>query len=242
MRNTGFICSTRPLRQPSQEPKSELGRYVLCPVPIGGKCAMRAILRRMDTLFESDAGAGDPEAAARLRRETIARWRRACGLRRSPTSSARRTSWATARRCGRRSSRGTLTRWSCTDRRAPARRRSRGWSRSNQGGVRGVERRAGGPGRGARGAGAGGSSPRHRRWGRWDPDGVLPRRDPPLQQGPAGRAAAGGRGRSGHADRRDHREPRVRGQRRTALAHARVCIAGLERRGGGDGAAAGGGG
>ena len=37
--------------------------------------------------------------------------------------------------------------------------------------------------------------------------GVLPRRDPPLQQGPAGHAAAGGRGGRGDADRRDDREP-----------------------------------
>ena len=49
-------------------------------------------------------------------------------------------------------------------------------------------------------------------------DDLLPRRDPPLQQGPAGRAAAGGRGGPRDADRRDDREPVVRGQRRAALA------------------------
>ncbi len=40
----------------------------------------------------------------------------------------------------------------------------------------------------------------------------VPRRDPPLQQGAAGRAAAGGRGRHADADRGDHREPVLRGQ------------------------------
>ena len=46
----------------------------------------------------------------------------------------------------------------------------------------------------------------------------LHRRDPPLQQGAAGRAArARGVGRRG-ADRRHHREPLVRGERRAALA------------------------
>ena len=48
----------------------------------------------------------------------------------------------------------------------------------------------------------------------------LPRRDPPLQQGAAGRAAAGGRGRRRDADRRDDREPVLRGQLGAALAHA----------------------
>src|SRR5919107_454747 len=43
-------------------------------------------------------------------------------------------------------------------------------------------------------------------------DDPLPRRDPPLQQGPAGRAAAGGRGRDADADWRHHREPLFRGQ------------------------------
>ena len=49
-------------------------------------------------------------------------------------------------------------------------------------------------------------------------DGPLHRRDPPLQQGPAGRPAAGRRGRDRHPDRRDDREPLVRGQRRAAVA------------------------
>ena len=49
-------------------------------------------------------------------------------------------------------------------------------------------------------------------------DDLLPRRDPPLQQGPAGRAAAGGRGGPRHADRRDDGEPLLRGQLGAALA------------------------
>ena len=52
------------------------------------------------------------------------------------------------------------------------------------------------------------------------PHDLLPRRDPPLQQGPAGRAAARGRGGAGDADRRHHREPVLRGQQRAALARA----------------------
>ena len=49
-------------------------------------------------------------------------------------------------------------------------------------------------------------------------DDLLPRRDPPLQQGPAGRAAAGGRGGAADADRGDDREPVLRGQLGAALA------------------------
>ena len=49
-------------------------------------------------------------------------------------------------------------------------------------------------------------------------DDLLPRRDPPLQQGPAGRAAARRRGGAGDADRRDDREPVLRGQLGAALA------------------------
>ncbi len=65
-------------------------------------------------------------------------------------------------------------------------------------------------------------------------DHLLPRRDPPLQQGPAGRPAAGGRGRADHADRRDHREPVLRGQLGADLAHAPVRArgAGPRRRAG----------
>ena len=44
--------------------------------------------------------------------------------------------------------------------------------------------------------------------------GPVHRRDPPVQQGPAGRAPAGRRGRDDHPHRRDDREPVVRGQRR----------------------------
>ena len=56
-------------------------------------------------------------------------------------------------------------------------------------------------------------------------DDPLPRRDPPLQQGAAGRAAAGGRGGLDHADRRHHREPLLRGQ-----LGAPVALAGVRAR------------
>ncbi len=46
----------------------------------------------------------------------------------------------------------------------------------------------------------------------------LHRRDPPLQQGAAGRVPAARRGRRHRADRRDHREPVVRGERGAAVA------------------------
>ena len=48
-------------------------------------------------------------------------------------------------------------------------------------------------------------------------DDPLPRRDPPVQQGAARRASAGGRGGNRDADRRDHREPLLRGQLGAAL-------------------------
>ena len=62
------------------------------------------------------------------------------------------------------------------------------------------------------------------------PDGPLPRRDPSLQQGPAGRAAAARRGRHGHAHRGDDREPLLRGQRGAPVTHARVAARGAQRR------------
>ncbi len=102
-------------------------------------------------------------------------------------------------------------------------------------GVRGAERGAGRSCGGARGDRAGRAPAENRQPAR--PDRAVPGRDPPLQQGPAGRAAAGRRGRVDHADRGDDREPGVRGQRRAALARARVCAAGALHRGGRDGAA-----
>ena len=61
----------------------------------------------------------------------------------------------------------------------------------------------------------------------------LPRRDPPLQQGPAGRPAAGRRERPADADRGDHREPVLRGQRGPPLPlRRRRARAALGRRGG----------
>ena len=60
----------------------------------------------------------------------------------------------------------------------------------------------------------------------------VPRRDPPLQQGPAGRAPAARRGRHGHPHRRDDREPLLRGQRRAPVADARLAARAADRRGG----------
>ena len=70
----------------------------------------------------------------------------------------------------------------------------------------------------ARGARAGAGAARHHRPAH-DP---LPRRDPPLQQGAAGRAPAGRGVRARDADRRDDREPVLRGQLRPHLPHAGV--------------------
>ena len=101
------------------------------------------------------------------------------------------------------------------DRRAHDRRRVRG----AVGGLRDGRERA-------PGARAGSRAPRRQR----PPDDPLPRRDPPLQQGPAGCAAARRRGRAADADRRDDREPVLRGQLGAALAgpdlRARSALAG----------------
>ena len=83
-------------------------------------------------------------------------------------------------------------------------------------GVRGVLRGERGAGRGPRRDRAGTGAPQ----GRGRADDLLPRRDPSLQQGPAGRAAARGRGGAGDADRGDDREPLFRGQFGAALARA----------------------
>ena len=76
--------------------------------------------------------------------------------------------------------------------------------------------------------------------GRRAGDGLLPRRDPPLQQGPAGRAAARGRGRADDPDRRDDREPLFRGQLGAALARPDLRVpaarAGADRGAGAAGA------
>ena len=79
-----------------------------------------------------------------------------------------------------------------------------------RGGVGGQRRQSRDPRRDRAGAGAAA--------GQRAADDPLPRRDPPLQQGPAGRAAAGGRGRAADPDRGDHREPLLRGQLGAALA------------------------
>ncbi len=124
--------------------------------------------------------------------------------------------------------RHSRTRWCSTARPAPARRRSPGsppstpsaafeeLSAVNAGRaeVREVIARA-----------------RERRARRPARDDLLPRRDPPLQQGPAGRAAARGRGGAADADRGDDGEPLLRGQLRAALARPGLRAAGARRRG-----------
>ncbi len=60
-------------------------------------------------------------------------------------------------------------------------------------------------------------------------DGLLPRRDPPLQQGPAGCPAARGRGRPADADRGDDGEPVLRGQFRAHLPRPGLRARGAER-------------
>ncbi len=80
--------------------------------------------------------------------------------------------------------------------------------------------------RGARGARARVASPQVLRRA----DDLLPRRDPPLQQGAAGHAAAGGRGGARDAHRGDDREPVLRGQRRAAVAQPGLRAQEPERR------------
>ena len=71
----------------------------------------------------------------------------------------------------------------------------------------------------------------HRRRRARRADGLLPRRDPPLQQGPAGRAAARRRGGPRHAHRGDDREPVLRGQLGAAEPHAGLRAARADRGG-----------
>ena len=99
--------------------------------------------------------------------------------------------------------------------------------------VRGAVGRERRPPAGARRHGARRAPARHRR----QADDPVPGRDPPLQQGPAGRAAAGGRGGADHAGGRHDREPLLRGELGAALALPRVRAAAPGRRPGGGAAA-----
>ena len=58
-------------------------------------------------------------------------------------------------------------------------------------------------------------------------------RDPPLQPGAAGFLPAGDGGRRGHADRRHHRKPVVRTERRASLESPRARLPGAHARGAG---------
>ena len=71
------------------------------------------------------------------------------------------------------------------------------------------------------------------------PHHPLRRRDPPLQQGPAGRLPALRRERHRHPDRRHHREPVLRGHRAPPVARLRARPAAAGDRRGGDAPAAG---
>ncbi len=99
-------------------------------------------------------------------------------------------------------------------------------------GLRGLGRGQGGPGR---------DRQRPRRAGRHrQRDRAVRRRGAPLQQGPAGRAAARGREPLGHAGRRDHREPVLLRHLPAALAQPAAApgVADRRRRAGGDRAGA----
>ena len=187
--------------------------------PLAGHTQSRGYpLRRRG---QSGAERRRPGGLGRRRRPAAGRADPPAQPRRS--SSASRTCSARARRCAPRSSRAARTRWCSTDRPGSGKTTLARIVAESSGAafeelsavaagraeVRAVIERARAP-------------PRHRR----PADGPLPRRDPPLQQGPAGRAAAGRRGGARDADRRDDREPRLRGQRRAALAPARVRAAG----------------
>ena len=153
--------------------------------------------------------------APRRQRARRRRWPSGCGRARSTSSSGRRSCSRRASRCAKRSSATCCSRSSCGARRAPARRR---WRASSP------TRRRRGSSRSARCspgikeirdvmAEAERIAPTDR-----PPHDRLHRRDPPLQQGAAGRVPAARRGRRHRADRRDDREPVVRGQRGAAVA------------------------
>ncbi len=254
----GLICSTRPLRQPSRQPKSARGTTAPSTCSLvaaqSDQCRNATSTETRPGAWGIAAGRGrkgrDPRVArywadghaVRVRRDRgrsrpEARPRARSGRGRRPPAGGAHAA-GNARRLrradppfGRRLGAAHSDRAGAPPFDGPVRaaRHRQDDARADGGrafpsGVRGAERRAGGPRRGARGARARGPPPRHGRWGGRDPNSLLPRRDPPLQQGPAGRPAAGGRGWPGHADRRDDREPRVRGQRGAALAHARVFV------------------
>ena len=122
----------------------------------------------------------------------------------------------------------TSRRCCCGDRPAPARRRSPGCSRRPSAPSSGPCRRSC---RAWRRSAPTIAEAQDRLALNGTPVGPVHRRDPPLQQGPAGRAAAARRGRHGHAHRRDDREPVLRGQLRAPVADAGVAPRAADRRG-----------
>ena len=164
-------------------------------------------------MVATDCSSDDAPPAPRCR-PPMRPWRCGCGRGRWTSWSGRSTSWARARRCARRSRGASAQRDPLRaagggedDAGADRRGGRRGRLRGGVGGQRRQGRDQGGDRAGARAAP-----------GQRAADGPLPRRDPPLQQGPAGRPAAGGRGGAADADRGDHREPLLRGQLGAALA------------------------
>ena len=208
--------------------------------PVGRRPDDRRARRRSPTRQLAELGIGAPDARDVSRRDLFdaaarrARWRRRAplaarlrprtldevvgqdhlvgprgALRRlvEPTGSRRRSSWgrrAPARRRSRASSPRRVARPSCR-------------SAATQRGVKDVREALDEPRRERLGEHGAGHDP-------------VPRRDPPLQQVPAGRAAARGRGRHGRAHRRDHGEPVLRAQRPAAQPLDPVPLRAARRR------------
>ena len=191
-----------------------------------GRVAQRRGRRRADPL-RGDAAApagGSPDGSVRRRHRPPRRADRSarrrspsgCGRAPSTSSSARRSCWRPAGRCARRSSaiccsrsssgarpgtgKTTLARIIADDDAGALRRRSAPCSPGIKE-IRDVMAEAE--------QAAPPTGPPHDR---------LHRRDPPLQQGAAGRVPAARRSRRHRAHRRDDREPVVRGQRGAAVA------------------------
>ena len=188
------------------------------PAPLAGHGAQGGRRARAAYLAQWDGSSTCPTSRRldpRHRRPPTCRSPRGCGRARSRSSSARRTCSGLDRAADR----DPVRRAALDDpvRAAGHRQDDAGADarRVRRRGLRGALRGGGGPRRGARGDGAGPRAPPRR-----PPHDLLPRRDPPLQQGPAGRAAARGRGGPRGAGRRDDREPVLRGQLGADLAHA----------------------
>ena len=174
----------------------------------------RAAATRHERLCSAIPRTRAPRAGAR-RAAPARRWPSACARARSTRSSARSTSWRPARRCARPSSATSLQSiilWGppgtgkTTLARVIAELTQARFVPFSAvlAGIKEIKEVM------ARGRGSPAPHrPAHHR---------VRRRDPPLQQGAAGRLPAARRSRRHHAHRRHHREPVVRGQRGAAVA------------------------